>query len=107
MTEPFVERRAPPPPPPFTWSDMDKHIDEKLKPIHAKLDELKSMMVSAVPDGDFDGHRKAHEAWLAEVKERREMWAKVRSSLLEKSLWTLAVGLAGLLLYWIQGHIRP
>jgi hypothetical protein len=100
-----IERRLATPPP-FTWADMDKHIDDKLKPVHEKLDELKTMMTSAVPDGDFDGHRKAHEHWLEEVSERKAMWSKVRASLLEKSIWTLIGALVIGAWYWLKGNLK-
>ena len=85
---------------------MDSHIDKKLQPIHDKLDALLDTVKSAVPDGDLDGHRKAHEQWLEERDARKKMWNDVRKDMLTWSIRGVIVAAIAGAWYWVQGHIR-
>lgn len=100
---PTTERRVAAPV--FTWADMDNHIDTKLAPIHEKLDQLLITVKSSVPGGDLEAHRRAHEAWLAEMEDRKLMLASIRRSIIE---WTVKAILAGLLAacwFWLKANI--
>jgi hypothetical protein len=96
----------PMPPPPFSWNDMDKHMDDKLKPIHEKLDSLLDLVKSSVPDGDLEGHRRAHEQWLEEREQRKKMWVDVRKDMVVWAARGLVVAILLAGWYWIQGHIK-
>lgn len=67
---------------------------------------VKHAMADGFPDGDAIGHRQAHEQWLRERDERREMWAKVRSGLVEKAIWAVIIGI-GILLVFYFGRAFP
>lgn len=67
-----------------------------------KIDELSEMVRSGFPNGDPIEHRKVHESYIREAKERSEMYRSLRDRLLSGGV--LAVfGVIGGLLYWI-GH---
>jgi hypothetical protein len=89
----------------ITWSIMDEHLDKKLEPIHQKLDELLLTIKSSVPDGDLEGHRKAHEEWLEERKQRKKMWYDVRKDMVTWALRGIIVAILVAAWFWIQSHI--
>lgn len=62
---------------------------------------VKEVLEMSFPEGDGPGHRRAHEQWLDERNARREMWAKVRSGLLEKALWSIAAGIVISVAYYL------
>lgn len=85
---------------------MDEHIDRKLKPIHDKLDTLLDTIKSAVPEGDLEGHRKAHEQWLEERDERRAMWAGVRRGIVEWAAKSIIVAAVAAAWFWVKEHVK-
>lgn len=90
----------------FSWQQMDEHIDKKLLPIHQKLDELVVLIKSGYPNGDVDGHRRAHEELMEHDIEKKKLWASVRTKLAESAAWTIIVAIAGALWYWVKGNIK-
>jgi len=42
-----------------------------------QTDTLVKLLESSVPDGDFQGHRKAHESYIQAAAARREFWGKM------------------------------
>lgn len=60
-------------------------------------DQLTLMMKSAFPNGDPDGHRKAHEDEMATIAARAEFWKKM---LFEVSKYGV-IGVVGWLAYTI------
>lgn len=67
---------------------------------------VQKAMASGFPDGDAVGHRTAHEQWLQERDERREMWAKVRSGLLEKAIWAALFGIGVMAMYYFGVKVK-
>lgn len=49
-----------------------------------QTDTLVKLLESSVPDGDFQGHRKAHESYIQAAAARREFWRKM---IFELSKW--------------------
>jgi hypothetical protein len=91
---------------PFTWGDMDKHMDSKLEPIHEKLDKLLKLMESTVPDGDFDAHRKAHEHWITEVETRKAFWTDVFKDTMKWVVRSALLALALGLMLLLKDHLK-
>ena len=58
--------------------------------VREKLDELRS----AFPDEDPEGHRRFHDALIAESEARKAFWSDLRARLLEKGIWAVVVFLA-------------
>ena len=52
---------------------QDQRRDEAL----ALAEAVASLMIKSFPEGDADGHRKAHEAQIAAVEARAEFWKKM------------------------------
>jgi hypothetical protein len=54
--------------------------------------------VKAFPEGDADGHRKAHESWIRKEAEDREFWLRLKSNVIN---WAViaALGWAGIAIW--------
>ncbi len=59
----FVERRRD--------DELKKHID-------SRIDEVLTTMKTGFPNGDLDGHRRAHEGEISDAKEWHDLWKTVR-----------------------------
>lgn len=49
-------------------------------------DTISEVMEAAYPDGDADGHRHAHEAWIKKTEENAAFWKKMREELTKYGL---------------------
>jgi hypothetical protein len=68
--------------------------------VRDKLDELRR----AFPGDDPEGHRRFHEALIAESTARKAFWSDLRGRLLEKGIWAVLVFLAGASWYYFKDH---
>lgn len=59
--------------------------------VRDKLDDL----MRAFPGNDPEGHRRFHDALIAESAARKAFWSDLRGRLLEKGIWAVLVFLAG------------
>lgn len=73
--------------------DQREHFDKL-------IDEMLSLFKSGFPEGDPVEHRKVHESYIREAKERAELWRGMRMKLLSGGV--LAVfGVLGSLGVWV------
>lgn len=92
-------------------SSLTKAVDELKKSDTHDMHEMEKVIESAIekamnkgfPNGDAIGHRTAHEEWLEERDERRKMWAKVRSGLVEKAIWAAIIGVGIMASFYFSG----
>lgn len=68
--------------------------------VRDKLDELRK----AFPGDDPEGHRRFHEALIAESAARKAFWSDLRGRLLEKGIWAVIVFLAAASWYYFKEH---
>ena len=72
--------------------EIADRFDRLEQKIHHLTDSITAYMGrtealwSAFPGQDPDGHRKAHEAWLDEVRERKEFYATMKKELVKYGL---------------------
>ena len=83
-----------------------QQIHAKVEVMHTKLEqhmtedtsllanEIKSLMDKAFPNGDPDGHKAAHEAWIRKVEARTEFFKKLTFELSKYGLLGLVGWLA-------------
>lgn len=73
---------------------LSNHMVTEVEDLAAALAALKR---DAFPDGDEDGHRRAHEAAISRAEEQAVFWKEMR---IAAGKW-LGLGLLGLLAGWI------
>jgi hypothetical protein len=78
---------------------VEAHIDKR-------FDELKELVKATVPNGDLEGHRRAHEQWLIEAKDGKEMRTKVLTKLAEGTAWAALVAVGTAVWYWVKEHLK-
>ena len=71
---------------------------------HIKTEEL--LFTRAFPDGDPDGHRAAHEAWIRRAEAQAAFWEKLRSSVVTWGILGV-LGILGIALWqYFLGRIK-
>lgn len=77
--------------------------------IQRKLDEHvqseDDRYLRAFPDGDLDGHRRAHAAQIRRAEEQAEFWRRMRIKMGEMTVWALLVCVAAIVAYYWNGHM--
>ena len=69
----------------------------------AELDAKLEKMLSAIPDGDAEAHRRYHEAVMRSI-ERKE---KFRDAIIEKSLaWSIIVAMGYAFWAYLKDHVK-
>lgn len=102
----------------------DKAIMELIKQMFVELrqmrDESKQMRVDlkdhikdekavinhAFPEGDTDGHRMAHEAWIRKAEESAKFYAEMRSKLVGGGLLALAGFLVAAVAFYLTSLVQ-
>ena len=57
---------------------FSKRLDEQRRDEALQLAEaVATLMIKSFPEGDADGHRKAHEAQMKAIEARAEFWKKM------------------------------
>ncbi len=59
-------------------SKLDIHM---LNETHELAAEIAKLMAAAFPEGDPNGHKAAHVAWIRKEEDRAEFWKKMRYEL--------------------------
>jgi len=68
--------------------------EKKVVEIQRGVDEIRR----AFPDGDWDGHRRYHEAIIKKLEAREQFYQDLRGELAKKGLWAVLV-MVGLALW--------
>jgi hypothetical protein len=77
---------------------LDKKVTDHMESYRIDLDAtLEKIAQQAVPDGDWDGHRRAHEAAIRRAEEQAEFWKAMR---IAGAKWA-GLGLLGLFAAWM------
>ena len=84
---------------------FDERFDEQRKHIDSRFDEQDKKLASAFPDGDLEGHRRAHEEVIATIKDRADLWKAVREKTVSGGVYA-ALGLLMLALWeYAKAHL--
>jgi hypothetical protein len=67
--------------------------------------EEMSLIGAAFPDGDADGHRRAHEAMIQSAKAQQKFWEDLRLDLAKKGVWSVLIIALGLLVFGLSAKI--
>ena len=97
---PFKERRKNPHEPIESYQAVIRqHFDER-------FDSLEKTLKSAFPNGDLEGHRRAHETVIAMADDRARLWKTVLEKTISGSIWAAVVLLAMALWEFIKDRIK-
>lgn len=77
-------------------------VSESLK---QHINDDKELCVNAFPDGDPDGHRRAHEAAIKLAEERAEFMRRMRIKAGEMTVWAFLICLVTMIVYYWNGHM--
>jgi len=75
-------------------SEDHKKLEESVEDIHEMLIDLKT----AFPNGDFDGHRRAHEAMIKAAEAQERFWENVKLDVVKKGVWGTIVIVVSLII---------
>lgn len=70
-----------------TTSTAEKH--PVVLHIDARFDEVTALIRSGFPDGDLDTHRKVHEGYMQEARDRAALWKSVREKTVTGVVWAM------------------
>ena len=78
---------------------FQQHMDER-------FDALEKLIKSGFPDGDPEEHRKVHEGYIKEAKEREEVRMAVKKSLYSSGIWLAILTLVAALASYLGIEVR-
>ena len=91
-------------------ASLRNHFDTKLAEIKAhfdaRFDEQNKVLRSAFPDGDLDGHRRAHQTVMAAAADRDARWKSVWEKTISGGIWAGIVLLAAALWEYIKDQVK-
>ncbi len=73
--------------------DQRAHFDRR-------IDDMLTTFKSGFPNGDPVEHRKVHESYIEEAKERAELWHELRKRVLSGGVLA-AIGVLGTIGWWL------
>lgn len=73
------------------------HIDISVKDVHDLILEIKE----AFPNGDIDGHRRAHESMIKAAEAEERFWESVKLDVVKKGVWAVLIVIISLVVVGI------
>ncbi|MGV8294663.1 hypothetical protein ACV36C_38115, partial [Pseudomonas aeruginosa] len=80
--------------------------DSKHEANRKEMLALSAAVMTAFPDGDFDGHRRYHELLIAREEQRQQIRREVLTHLLKGSTWAMLAGLLLMLLRVLKDYLK-
>jgi hypothetical protein len=74
--------------------------------LHIHIQDEKLVINHAFPEGDTDGHRMAHEAWIKKAEESAKFYSDMRSTLAKWGLFGLISFLVAAAWFYILSQVR-
>ena len=78
---------------------FQQHMDER-------FDALEKLIKSGFPEGNPEEHRKVHEGYIKEAKEREEVRMAVKKSLYSSGIWLAILTLVAALASYFGIEVR-
>lgn len=69
----------------------DPSTESLLRRILERLDDLERNMKNAFVGGDYDGHRRAHEQFIADLQAKRDLRKAVTEQVVKGSVWAALI----------------
>lgn len=64
------------------------HLDGCVDGAKDSIDDLKTLLISSVPNGDFEGHRQAHKQMMVNA----QRWGDIKGGAIKKAVEWAVVG---------------
>lgn len=77
-------------------------VEKDLKVLIDRVDDLSK----GFPGGDWEGHRRYHEAVIKRMEARTDLYRELRSELAKKGLWALIVMVCTAFWFYFKSHIN-
>lgn len=76
-------------------------LEKDLKVVIERVDDL----AKGFPDGDWEGHRRYHEAVIKKMEARAQFYSDLRGKLVEKGVWALILLLGAALVQYVKTKV--
>lgn len=76
----------------------DKKVDEAIR----RIDDLHK----AFPGGDWEGHRRYHEAMIDRIEKRAKLYDALLEELTKKGMWALIVFVGAAIWFYFQSKVK-
>jgi hypothetical protein len=77
-------------------------IEKELMVLTERMDDLSK----GFPGGDWEGHRRYHEAVIKRMEARTDLYRELQSELAKKGLWALIVMACTAVWFYFKSHIN-
>lgn len=78
-------------------------LEKKIDGLDAKIDVVARQ---GFPGGDPEGHRRAHEAMIETLAEKRRLRMAIQEKTISGLVWAVVVGVSVALWEWIKSMVR-
>jgi hypothetical protein len=75
----------------------DRKVDEAIR----RIDDLHK----AFPGGDWEGHRRYHEAMIERIEARSKLYQDLRTELAKKGLWAVVIGIGTAIWFYFKSKV--
>lgn len=72
----------------------------------SRFDAFEQRFSGAFPGGDSEGHKRAHEAMIADIQARRDLAKAVKEKTISGLIWAGIVALGAAVWQYIKGLLR-
>jgi hypothetical protein len=76
------------------------------KELHDHMVREERMFASALPAGDAESHRRAHESWMEEQQEAKAIKRAVRERVVSGIVWGAVVAIGAALWAYLQSQLK-
>jgi hypothetical protein len=79
-----------------------KKMEDKIDLMDSKVDQV----LAGFPEGDPEGHRRAHDAMIKKAEESTKFWRELRVKLAEKGVWAVLMFISGALYWYLMDRMK-
>jgi hypothetical protein len=77
-------------------------VEDKLNVLFDRVDDL----AKGFPDGDWEGHRRYHEAVIKKMEARTKFYDDLRGDLAKKGLWAVILTMAAAIWFFLKSKLN-
>jgi hypothetical protein len=77
-------------------------LEKDVKVLIDRVDDL----AKGFPDGDWEGHRRYHEAVIKKMEARTKFYDELRAELAKKGMWALILMMGAALWFYVKSRLN-